>query len=192
MTLQPYIASTEITIQSPSLSQREYELLRDAMPTTRDQLICKVLRATGRRISEVLRCRVSEMVFNGPEVGLYLTRSKKRTEKPVYTLVPLPLGLGTLLRDYVKGNSLAPDQSIFGITSRQVERVFVVASMRALGRRAHPHELRGVYATDLIDGGVPIEAVAHLLGHANPRTTQEYYYRMNADKIRAIQMRVQV
>lgn len=192
MTLQPYIEPTEATIQAPPLSQREYERLRDAMPTTRDQLICKVLRATGRRISEVLRCRVSEMELNGPEVGLYLTRSKKRTLSKVYELVPLPLGLGTLLRDYVKGQAIPPDQPIFRITIRQVERVFVAAGMSALGRRVHPHELRGVYATDLIDGGVPIEAVAHLLGHANPRTTQEYYYKMNADKIRAIQMRVQV
>lgn len=195
MTLQPYTSIPQVyegQVKAQPLTQREYEALRDAMPTTRDQLIAKVLRGTGWRIGEILRCPVEGLGFNGPEAGLYLSRSKKRTVKRKYELVPLPPGLGVLLRDYTKGLGKRPGDPIFDVSVRQVERVFVTAGIRALGRRVHPHELRGVYATFLIDNGVPVAVVANLLGHADIKTTLEHYHKLNAEKIAEIQRRIPV
>ena len=73
------LVQVEVEIEPSPLTQMEYETLRDAMPTMRDQLVCRVLRGTGWRIGEVLACQVRHMAFNGPEVALYLSLSKLRT-----------------------------------------------------------------------------------------------------------------
>jgi site-specific recombinase XerD len=175
-----------------ALTQREYESLRDSMGNMRDLLICKLLRGTGLRINELMRCCVYQVSVNGPEVGLLVAREKKRSPKPVYGFVPLPPSLGVELRAFITGQGLKPEQRIFGITDRQVRRIFATAGLKAIGRRVHPHELRGLYATFLIDNGLPIEAAAHLLGHSDYRTTQKHYYKLNAEKIAAIQRRIPV
>ena len=195
-TLQPYtrpdVQVYEGEIESPSLSQEEYMALRDAMTTMRDLLICKMLRGTGFRINELLRCSVDQLQVNGPDTGLWVAREKKRSSKPVYGLVPLPPGLGVELKDYLKQAMRVRERQIFTVSDRQVRRVFATAGLKALGRAVHPHERRGLYIKSLIDGGLPLEATAKMVGHEDPKTTLKYYYRLSAHQIAEIQRRVQV
>ena len=104
--------------------------------------------------------------------------------------MPLPPGLGVLLRDHVRYLGLRPEQPIFKVSKRQVERVFVATGQRVLGRGVHPHQLRKLYATFLIDNGVPAPVVAHYLGHSDYRITEKWYYEGNVDKLAEIQRRV--
>lgn len=48
--------------------------------------------------------------------------------------------------------------------------------LRAAGLPAYlsPHSFRVATVTDLLAGGVPLEDVQHLAGHADPRTTRLY------------------
>ena len=156
MTIQPYTSPSvqvyEGEIESPPLSQEEYMALRDAMTNMRDMLICKMLRGTGLRINELLRCSVDQVQVNGPDTGLWVAREKKRSAKPVYGLVPLPPGLGVELRSYIHAVHFpqsTSQQRIFQVSDRQVRRVFATAGLKALGRPVHPHELRDLYAHDI-------------------------------------------
>jgi integrase len=181
-------------VEVSPLSQAEYERLREAMPTRRDLLICKILRGTGLRINELLRMPLSQVYENGPDTGLYVAREKKRTPAPIFELIPLQTSLGIDLRDYIKVGMRKPaDQRIFYVTARQMQRVFAAAGQRALGRRVHPHELRGLFITwNLHEGGISLESTAKMVGHADPKTTLKYYDRLTVQERYAIQRRIPV
>jgi integrase len=42
------------------------------------------------------------------------------------------------------------------------------------GVRSHWHKLRTTFANRAVDAGVPIEDLAIMMGHADPRTTMHY------------------
>ena len=183
------IAEGEIT-QDP-LDQRQYEAFRACLPTWRDVLIAKTLRATGLRVMELLRLERRHYDVSGPEFSILVRRNKRRIKhKGEYARVYLPPGLGVELRDYINGNRIAPENRVFPITDRRVRYVFAAAGRKGNGRPAHPHELRHLYVKTLIDGGVPVLAASKLVGHSDTKTTERWYYDLTAEQRRAIQERM--
>ena len=61
------------------------------------------------------------------------------------------------------------------IEPRNLYRDFAKVSERAGLGRWHPHELRHSATSLMLAGGVPIEVVADVLGHASIRMTAEVY-----------------
>ena len=167
-------------VESP-LSHADYLALRDAMTNRRDLLLCMTLYATGLRINELLRVTVERLEKRGPVVWFYFQRSKK-AGIPQYEPMPLPASLGVLLWDYVHGQGLTPGQRIFKLSDRRVRYIFWDAGKKALGRPAHPHEMRGACARALQAAGVPFEVVAKYLGHTDTRTTLKYYLDLTDEK----------
>lgn len=49
------------------------------------------------------------------------------------------------------------------------------ATLEALGRRAHPHQMRHSRITHLLDAGLPLSAVSRFAGHSQQTTTLNYY-----------------
>lgn len=90
--------------------------------------------------------------------------------------------MGMTLRSYISGNQITSGSQVFNISARQYERVFKAAAQQALNRDAHPHQLRHLYAKLLIDAGIPVAAAAKMLGHANSKTTEQWYYDLTSQQ----------
>ncbi len=194
-----------IEVMPEPLTQRDYELLKGGFRTYRDLLLCKLLRATGLRVSEVLGSRnrdgprarggltPAHLREEPPDFCLLVRRAKKRgTGAAVFERVYLPPELGLELRDFIRGNRVPPDGRIFDVSDRQVENAFAAAGIKTLGRRVRPHELRGLYVKTLLEGGLPLEAASKMVGHADPRTTLRFYYRLTGEQQARIQRGIPV
>jgi len=173
-------------IRDGALGQQEYEQFKAALPLWRDVLILKLLRATGLRVMELLRLEVRHYGIQGPEFFLLVHRSKKRKKESEYQKIYLPPSLGVEVRDFIRGNHLEIGARVFTITDRALRYSFAKAGRSSLGRPVHPHELRHLFVKTLIDGGVPVLAASKLVGHSDPRTTQNWYYDLTTEQRRAI------
>ncbi|MGH7774644.1 MAG: tyrosine-type recombinase/integrase [Candidatus Binatia bacterium] len=176
------------------LDQRQYEAFRARLSKWKDVLIAKMLRATGIRVSELLRLEARHYSVSGPEFSILVKRKKSRSKKPqeTYDRVYLPPILGVEIRDYIKGQHIGPSDRVFPQTVRALEYSFARAGIKGIGRAVRPHEMRHLYCKTLIDGGVPFPAAAKLLGHANPETTAKWYYDLTTEQRRAIGERMPI
>ena len=168
-----------------TLTQLEYEVFRDALPTWRDRLIAMLLRNTGLRINEVLALEVRHCALDGPASIIYVQRSKKRRVTEYEPLYINP-GLGVQLRDYIKGSFLTPTDTVFKIKIRGLRYVFEKAGIASIGRPVQPKEFRSFFVQTMVDGGVPMAMASKMVGHEDIRTTQTHYYALSADRRRVI------
>lgn len=92
-----------------------------------------------------------------------------------------------ILRDYWKyyqtkewlfpGNP--PDRPI---STRSIQKIFKNAKDKAgIKKDATVHTLRHCFATHLLESGVDIYHIQHLLGHTNPKTTSIYIHLTRKD-----------
>ena len=175
------------------LTQGDYELLKIHLKSWRDVLLAKTLRNTGLRINEALRLEARQVQQSGPASYISIRRSKQqRKGQSEWEPVFLNPQLGLELRSYVQGMALKPTDRVFPISDRQVRNVFYQAGLRAIGRRVHPHEFRHLYIKTLVDGGLPMEITAKMVGHDDSGTTRRWYYELTHDQRRGIQERVPV
>lgn len=146
----------------------------------RDRAMLEVLYATGLRVSELVRLRLSDLNF---EVGFLRTLGKGAKERIV------PIGdsaieaTSTYLEEaYPKYKSKNPSTPFLflsqkgGAMTRQNFWVLVEKYGRRVGlaSRLSPHVLRHSFATHLLENGADLRAVQLMLGHADISTTQIY------------------
>ena len=177
-------------IEPEPLTQADYEKIKGVLKSYRDLLLCMTLRATGLRINELLRIQADHIQRDGPTISLLIRRSKKGNNQ--WEHMYLPPQLGIQLAEYVKGNSILPGERVFQIGDRMVRYIFAKAGQTAIGRPVHPHEFRHLYTKTLIDGGLPVEAAAKMLGHDDIRTTMKHYYDLTRAQREEIQRRIPV
>lgn len=186
----PIIVDAPLPEAPSPLSVQDYEAIKRVLGSTRNILLCQVLRTTGLRISEVLALTPTHLREEGPRFYILVRRGKKKGGDRQYERVYLHPTLGAFLKDYCRGNQIEANSPIFAIGRRMVEYIFEKAGLEAIGRKVHPHEFRHLYTRTLIDGGIPVEAAAKMLGHDNPATTLKWYYELTNDKRAAIQERI--
>lgn len=199
-TVPSVVLFDEADIIEDPLTQEDYQRLKGVMPTFRDLLILKCLRCTGLRIGELLGITPAYIRDDGVQLEFKVKRGKKKRkegDQAVYEMVALPPELSVEMRAFISGQGLGPGDAIFNtvrgpLSARQVRNVFAAAGRTVVDHPVHPHELRGLYITDLIDRGLPIEATAKMVGHDDIRTTQKWYYKLTAERRRAIQREIPV
>ena len=182
-------------VRQDAFTYEDYRAVKAELTSYRDILLAKVLKATGLRINETLRLSPEHLRDDGVNLEILVKRGKRRLKAGVQQLweaMPLPPELGVELRDYVRGQKVAVGERVFPISDRQVRNIFAKAGKAGIGRPVHPHEFRHLYIKTLLDGGLPAEAAAKMVGHADTRTTIKHYYDLNADQRREIQRRVPV
>ena len=182
-----------IIVKTP-LTQGEYEALKGAMPTPRDRLLLKYLRATGFRISECLKLTPS-LLGGAHDYCVLVRRGKRRVKgKRVdgWERWPIAPEVAQEIQDHIHYHRVGLTDPVFAVSSRQVRRVFAAAGQRALGRDVNPHQVRGLYVTSLVDAGIPLAVAARMVGHSDERTTLKHYVANEWDRIVAIQRRVRV
>ncbi|WP_456432687.1 site-specific tyrosine recombinase XerD [Thermosulfuriphilus sp.] len=167
-----------------TLTLKETKALLEAPDTKdpfglRDKAVLELLYATGLRISEAARLRLSSVNM---EVGYLRLFGKGERERVVplgeiargwlkrYLMEARPLFLRGRVSDYVflgRGGRPLSRQRLWQIVKRYARQV-------GIEKKLSPHVLRHSFASHLLLGGADLRAVQMMLGHASLTTTQIY------------------
>ena len=167
----------------------------NASKDPRDRLIMAILSRTGMRASEVCGLDPDAVVCIGDNHWLRVPVGKLRNDR----YVPLHPDLVALLATWTADNLdhirkhrrlVVDHRGPFNrhLVSRVVKRVG-----RKAGVKAHPHQLRHTLATQAINRGMRLEAIASLLGHRSMEMTLTYARitdRVVADEYEAISAKI--
>jgi site-specific recombinase XerD len=147
-----------------------------AATDARDRVVVEVLARTGLRAGELCDLDADAVVLIGDNHWLRVPLGKLRNER----YVPLHPQLVALLTAWCADNldSIRQHHRLIAdhrgtIDRHQVGRI-VKRVARRVGVRAHPHQLRHTLATQAINRGMPLEAIASLLGHRSMDMTLVY------------------
>ena len=139
-----------------------------------DRLVVEVLARTGMRVGELCGLEANAVVLIGDSRWLRIPVGKLHNDR----YVPLHPVLGELIEDWRDDH---PDDTflICRADGRPLERFWVdralnrVAKAAGIGR-VSPHQLRHTLATQSINRGMSLEAIAALLGHRDLKMTLVY------------------
>jgi integrase len=139
------------------------------------RLVIEMLARTGLRIGEFCALRVDAIVTIGDTNWLRVPVGKLHTDRYV-PLHPILIELHTTWR-----NEAGPDDTGLLITNRgrPLDRYSVSRAVARCARIAgighvHPHQLRHTLATQAVNNGMSLEAIAAMLGHRSMRMTLVY------------------
>ena len=147
-----------------------------ADPNRRRRLVVELLARTGMRVGELSDLEDDAMVRMGETFWLRIPVGKLHNDRHV----PLHTLLVELISDYRarRGPSFSgrlverDDGSAFDACA--IGRYVDTIAKRAGIGHVHPHQLRHTLATQAINRGMSLEAIAALLGHRSMRMTLTY------------------
>jgi site-specific recombinase XerD len=154
------------------------KLLRSAQaqPRLLVRVVVEVLLRTGLRVGEFTALRCDAVVLIGAAHWLHVPVGKLREDR----YLPLHPHLVTLISDY-RAAHVAPDHPLLlpRENGRPLDRHTVTRLINKAGAGAglphiHPHQLRHTLATQAINRGMTLEAIAALLGHRSLDMTLRY------------------
>lgn len=162
----------------------------------RNYTIALLMLDAGLRVGEVCGLQIRDLIYNGEPV-LALTIRPEISKSKVERTLPLSSRLQDAIRlmiaklpnagvvpgqrpMFIRGISEEGDCDTAKIgyhplTTRQVQRIIGNASLRAFGRKIHPHSLRHTFGTRLAKV-LPIKGVQDALGHRQLSSTQVYIH----------------
>jgi site-specific recombinase XerD len=162
----------------------------------RYRLVIEMLARTGLRASELCQLDADAVTLIGDAYWLRVPVGKLRNDR----FIPLHADLVVLLAKWTADNSdhiraqhrlLADEHS--PIDRRTVHRIVATTAQRAGIGTVHPHQLRHTLATQAINRGMRLEAIAALLGHRSMEMTLTYARiadRVVADEYAAVSAQV--
>src|SRR6266545_6320691 len=147
-----------------------------ADPNRRRRLIVELLARTGMRAGELGGLRDDAMYRLGDTYWLRIPLGKLHNDRSV-PLHPLLVGL---INDYrawrgpTSTGLLVERDDHRPFDRRTIHRYVQAMAKRAGVGHVHPHQLRHTLATQCLNRGMSLEAIAALLGHRSPRMTLVY------------------
>lgn len=143
--------------QIETVSRQTFEEIRKRL-NSRELMIFDVLFSTGLRVSELVALKrtdvkgVNKITIRGKGGKVRLVFLDEQAQKSI--------------SEYEKTRE-DKDERLVPITTRQVERI-------TKKHGVHPHEIRHLFATSLLDNGADIRKVQKMLGHSSITTTMVY------------------
>ena len=139
-----------------------------------DRLVIELLSRTGMRVGELCGLAADAVVTLNQTPWLRVPVGKLHNDR----YVPLHPNAGRLLADWTAAHPPAGGYLLHRDGSR-LDRHHVGRIVRRVGRDAgltnvHPHLLRHTLATQAINRGMRLEAIATMLGHRSLRMTLTY------------------
>jgi integrase len=147
-----------------------------ALPERFDRLAVELLARTGMRKGELLGLTVDAVVQIGSAYWLRTPVGKMRTDR----YVPLHPAAKALIDDWVAQRADWQTSDLLftdrgrPIPPTRVDKAVQHAAANAGIGHAHPHQLRHTLATQAINRGMSLEAIAALLGHKTMTMTMVY------------------
>lgn len=145
----------------------------------RDRAVIEFFYSSGARISEVIKVKTSNILFDLQIVQLSGKGGKQRLVplgKPCLEAVEVYLETsrhhysGPLSADYLFLSShkkLFSRDALFKLVKKYVRKAGIT-------KQVSPHTFRHSFATHLLEGGADLRAVQEMLGHADISTTEIY------------------
>lgn len=146
------------------------------LPDAFDRLAVEILFRTGMRRGELLGLTIDAVVQIGSAFWLRTPVGKLHNDR----YIPLHPNLKTLIDDWLADRpALLRSDLMFiergrPIPAQRVDRAVQRAGAAAGIGHVHPHQLRHTLATQAINRGMSLEAIAALLGHASLTMTMVY------------------
>jgi integrase len=147
-----------------------------ALPDRFDRLAVELLARTGMRKGELLGLTVDAVVQIGSAYWLRTPVGKMRTDR----YIPLHPAAKALIDDWVaqradwQASDLLFTDRGRPIPPTRVDKAVQRAAAAAGLGHVHPHQLRHTLATQAINRGMSLEAIAALLGHKTMTMTMVY------------------
>ena len=162
----------------------------------RDRLVVELLARTGMRVGELVNLEADAVVQIGANHWLRIPLGKLRNDR----YVPLHPQLVTLLAEWTATNleHIRAYQRLGADHRGSLNRHSISRIIHRIGRVAgvpgvHPHRLRHTLATQAINRGMRLEAIAALLGHKKMEMTLIYARianRVVADEYAAVSAKI--
>jgi len=162
----------------------------------RDRLVVELLARTGMRVGELVNLESDAVVQIGANHWLRIPLGKLRNDR----YVPLHPQLVELLADWTAANleHIRAHRRLIADRRGSVNRHSISRIVHRIGRLAgvpgvHPHRLRHTLATQAINRGMRLEAIAALLGHKKMEMTLIYARianRVVADEYAAVSAKI--
>jgi site-specific recombinase XerD len=148
------------------LTQDEMRALIETAIDPRDNMMVKMLYATGVRVSELVNVKKQDIDVERNTIKVFGKGAKER-------IVLMPDEMKAQLVLYCGGFS--DGQKLFDLNIRTVERTIKMLAARAgINKKVTPHKLRHSFATHMLQNGGNVVAIQKLLGHTSLNTTQIY------------------
>jgi len=148
-----------------------------AHPLPRYRLVIEMLARTGLRASELCDLAADAVTQIGDAYWLRVPVGKLRNDR----FIPLHPDLVTLLAEWTATNAehIRAQRRLIAdhhapIDRRTVYRIVATTAAKAGLGPVHPHQLRHTLATQAINRGMRLEAIAALLGHRSMEMTLTY------------------
>ena len=161
----------------------------------RNSLICLLMLDAGLRVGEVVRLKVSDMMFGTAIVSSLCVRqqiSKSKNDRLLPLTNRIKEQIALCQQNWWYEFKYSPDMYAFFATSslvhlstRQVERIVSRHAIASIERDISPHVLRHTFGTRLMRQ-VNARIAQVLLGHKNIQTTMIYQHPNHDDLTNAI------
>ena len=155
------------------LSQSEVERLLLATQRHRDRCLLMTAYATGVRVGELVRLKVSDIDSQRMTVKVEQGKGKKDR----YTILSQRLlsELRTYWKDHRSQSWLFPNRKGGPLSIDYVQKTYNRAKLKAGIQKGHGiHTLRHCFATHLLEAGVDLVTIKTVLGHNSLQSTQRY------------------
>jgi integrase/recombinase XerD len=159
------------------LTRAEVARILSACTNPKHQMMLEVCYGCGLRVSELCALRVSDI--DGERELLRVTQGKGAKDRAVVLSPTLLEHLRTYWRRERPKEWLFPSGVIPGraVAPTTPQKVFVRAKREAGVRKLGGiHGLRHAYATHMLERGVPVHQLQHLLGHSSLQSTLRYLH----------------
>lgn len=155
------------------LSPKEVERLLLAAVKLRDRCLLMTAYATGLRVSELVRLKVSDI--DSSRMMVRVEQGKGRKDRYTILSPRLLLELRTYWKQHRSPTWLFPNAKGGPISIDYAQRIYNLAKQKAqIHKGKGIHTVRHCFATHLLEAGVDLCTIKTLLGHNSLQSTQRY------------------
>jgi len=148
----------------------------------RDIALIELLLGTGLRLSESANLRLDDLDINPRKGWLHVREGKGSRPRDI----PLNSRVRKLLDEYLAVREETKSEFVFQgqrgrLTGRGIYKVLQKYGYLARLDGCTPHTLRHTFGKNLVDAGISLDRVGHLMGHKSLDTTRIYTLPSKAD-----------
>jgi len=155
------------------LSPKEVERLLLATTKQRDRCLLMTAYATGLRVSELVRLKVS--AIDSQRMMVRVEQGKGQKDRYTILSQQLLLELRSYWKEHRSPTYLFPNRKGGPLSIDYAQRIYNLAKLKAGIQKGHGiHTLRHCFATHLLEAGVDLKTIQTLLGHNSIESTQRY------------------